>query len=53
MCYTYSSIYNGMEPFVSILFNIMGYFLQIFNKDEQESCKPSPIISNSKAIIAL
>jgi len=50
--YTLSSFYIGTEPLYT-LFNIMGYICEIFIKDDAKVCKPSPIISNSKAIIAL
>lgn len=43
----------GIEPLNTLLLNLMVNIWGIFIGDFSEVCKPSPIIANSKAIIAL
>lgn len=49
---TLSTFLIGLEP-LTLLLNIMVNTFEILLEDDSEVCKPSPIIANSKAIIAL
>lgn len=46
-------IFIGNVPLITLLFNCMVDTCEILLEDDSEVCKPSPIISNSKAIKAL
>ena len=50
---TLIATFIGMEPLNTLLLNLMVNTCGILIEDNSEVCKPSPIISNSKAIIAL
>lgn len=47
--YTLSTLFISLEPLTTLLFNCMVFICEILLEDDSEVCKPSPIISNSKA----
>lgn len=47
--YTLATLFLDIEPLNTILFNYMVETYEILQEDDNVICKPSPIISNSKA----